>query len=297
MNLQNRTIYIGDNLKRLRGIDSECVDLIYLDPPFNSRGEYQWPIGKDDRFDDQVAENSDGLDDEALESLIGGNGLDKFKDAFTLDDLDEHTLQELLVNGEPAGYVIAAAGAAVGSGTQAYLTFMWERLVEMRRILKSTGSIYLHCDDTEGAWLKALMDAVFGRSNFRNEITWRRTSAHNDAGRFGRIADTLLFYVKSDAAPFDREGVARALDQSYINKEYTRGRADPRGRWRRSDLTGPGVSEGESGQSWGGYDPRPLEDAGPCHVRQVGASTQTGSRRALLMDTNRSKAYMLALMR
>ena len=255
MNLQNRTIYIGDNLKRLRGIDSECVDLIYLDPPFNSQGEYQWPIGKDDRFDDQVTEDSDGLDDEALESLIGGNGLDKFKDAFTLDDLDEHTLQELLVNGEPAGYVIAAAGAAVGSGTQAYLTFMWERLVEMRRILKSTGSIYLHCDDTEGAWLKALMDAVFGRSNFRNEITWRRTSAHNDAGRFGRIADTLLFYVKADAAPFDREGVARALDQSYINKEYTRGKGDPRGRWRRSDLTANGLREGESGQAWREYSP------------------------------------------
>ncbi len=255
MNLRNRTIYIGDNLKRLRGIDSDSVDLIYLDPPFNSRGEYQWPIGTDELDWDDGPTDEDDLDDEALENLIGGNGIDKFKDAFTLDDLDQRTLQELLDNGEPAGYVIAAAGAAVGPGTQAYLTFMWERLVEMRRILKRTGSIYLHCDDTEGLWLGALMDAIFGRSSFRNMITWQRTSAHNDAGGFGRIADHLLFYAMSNESLFDREGVARALDRGYVTREYSRGRDDPRGRWRRSDLTGPGISVGESGQPWRDYNP------------------------------------------
>ncbi len=263
MNLRNRTIYIGDNLRRLRGIDSESVDLIYLDPPFNSRGEYQWPIGTDEIEwdDDQSGGEGDNLDDEALEKLVGGNGFDKFKDAFTLDDLDERTLHQLLTDGEPAGYVIAAAGAAVGPGTQAYLTFMWERLVEMRRILKRSGSIYLHCDDTEGAWLQALMDAIFGRSSFRNEIVWQRTSAHNDAGRFGRIADKLLFYAMSNNAVFDREGAARALDRGYVAREYSRGRDDPRGRWRRSDLTGPGISPGESGQLWRDYNPT---DIGRC---------------------------------
>lgn len=257
MNLRNRTIYIGDNLRRLRGINSECVDLVYLDPPFNSRGEYQWPIGTDDvELPEQPSDlREDSLDDEALEELIGDNGVDKFKDAFTLDDLDEHALQELLNDGEPAGYVIAAAGAAVGPGTQAYLTYMWERLVEIHRILKPTGSVYMHCDDTEGAWLKALMDAIFGRSNFRNEITWQRTSAHNDAGRFGRIADTMLFYAKSNNALFDREGVSRALDPSYIEKEYSRGKDDPRGLWRRSDLTADGIRTGESGRPWREYDP------------------------------------------
>ncbi len=257
MNLRNRTIYIGDNLKRLRGIDSDSVDLIYLDPPFNSRGEYQWPIGTDDLdWDDEPAGGeADDLDDDALEELIGGNGVDKFKDAFSLDDLDERVLQELLDNGEPAGYVIAAAGAAVGPGTQAYLTFMWERLVEMRRILKRTGSIYLHCDDTEGAWLQALMDAIFGRGNFRNEITWQRTSAHNDAGRFGRISDKLLFYAMSNESLFDRDGVSRSLDRSYVEKEYRRGKDDARGRWRRSDLTADGVREGESGLAWREYSP------------------------------------------
>ncbi len=263
MNLRNRTIYIGDNLKRLRGIDNESVDLIYLDPPFNSRGEYQWPIGTDELTwdEDQTGGEGDNLDDEALEKLVGGNGFDKFKDAFTLDDLDERTLHQLLTDGEPAGYVIAAAGAAVGPGTQAYLTFMWERLVEMRRILKRSGSIYLHCDDTEGAWLQALMDAILGRSSFRNEIVWQRTSAHNDAGRFGRIADKLLFYAMSNNAVFDREGAARALDRGYVAREYSRGRDDPRGRWRRSDLTGPGISPGESGQPWRDYAPT---DIGRC---------------------------------
>ena len=256
MNLRNRTIYIGDNLPRLKGIDSETVDLIYLDPPFNSRGEYQWPIGAEDpRAAGIKAADDADLTDEELEQLISAAGQDTFKDAFTLDDLDEAMLERLLEDGEPVGYVISAAGKVIGSGTQAYLTFMWERLVEMRRILKPTGSIYLHCDDTEGAWLRILMDAVFSRANFRNEITWRRTSAHSDARKFGRITDTLLYYAMSDDAVFDREGAARALDRNYIAKEYNRGRGDPRGRWRRSDLTGPGVSAGESGQPWRGYDP------------------------------------------
>ena len=256
MNLRNRTIYIGDNLPRLKGIDSESVDLIYLDPPFNSRGEYQWPIGTEDprAAGVEVADDAD-LTDADLERLIDAAGQTTFKDAFTLDDLDTSLLQELLDNGEPVGYVIAAAGAVIGSGTQAYLTFMWERLIEMRRILKSTGSIYLHCDDTEGAWLRVLMDAVFGRENFRNEITWQRASAHKNQRKFGRITDTLIFYAMSDEAVFDSDGAARTLDRSYVAKEYNRGRDDPRGRWRRSDLTGAGLTGGESGEAWGGYDP------------------------------------------
>ena len=255
MNLRNRTIYIGDNLPRLRGIDSESVDLIYLDPPFNSRGEYQWPIGTEDPGAEVEITDEADLSDEDLERLINAANQAAFKDAFTLDDLDTSLLQELLDNGEPVGYLIATAGQGVGSGTQAYLTFMWERLVELRRILKPTGNIYLHCDDTEGAWLGVLMDVVFGRENFRNQITWRRTSSHRSRRRFGRIADTLIFYGKSDDALFDADGAARALDRSYIAKEYNRGRGDPRGRWRRSDLTGAGLAEGESGEAWGGYSP------------------------------------------
>ncbi len=257
MNLRNRTIYIGDNLRRLRGIDSESVDLIYLDPPFNSRGEYQWPIGTDelDWDDAELPDGNGDLDDEALENLIGPNGIDRFKDAFTLDDLDERTLQELLDNGEPAGYVIAAAGAAVGPGTQAYLTFIWERLVEMRRILKHTGSIWLHCDDTEGAWLKALMDATFGRNNFRNEVTWQRTRGRSTSRRLGRIADVLLFYSQSDDAHFDPYAAASPPDSENVASKYRRDDNEGRGPYRDSDLTGAGTTTTESGQPWRGYDP------------------------------------------
>ncbi len=256
MNLRNRTIYIGDNLPRLKGIDSESVDLIYLDPPFNSRGEYQWPIGQDEFGwqDDQEAP-SDDLDDDALSHMLEHGGPDHFKDAFTLDDLDERTLDQLLADGEPAGYVIAAAGQAVGAGTQSYLTYMWERLAEMHRILKPTGSLYLHCDDTEGAWLKALMDAVFGRENFRNEITWQRTGAHSDPDRFGRVADTLLYYTKSSQARFWRFAVAVPQDDDYLAAKYRRDDNDGRGKYQDISLTGPGVTRGQSGRPWRGYDP------------------------------------------
>ena len=223
MNLRNRTIYIGDNLPRLKGIDSESVDLIYLDPPFNSRGEYQWPIGTEDpAWADQPGGSGD-LDDAALEELIAANGSEAFKDAFTLDDLDEATLRRLLEDGEPAGYVIAAAGQAVGPGTQAYLTFMWERLVEMHRILKPTGSIWLHCDPTEGGWLQALMDAVFGRERFRNQIIWHYYNKFARGTRvFARNFDILFFYEKSPSATFnplreEREEPVRQLVRESVD--------------------------------------------------------------------------------
>ena len=223
MNLRNRTIYIGDNLPRLKGIDSETVDLIYLDPPFNSRGEYQWPIGTEDPAWTDDPAHPDDLDDAALQAMIAANGSEAFKDAFTLDDLDEATLRRLLEDGEAVGYVIAAAGQAVGPGTQAYLTFMWERLVEMRRILKPTGSIWLHCDPTEGGWLQALMDAIFGRERFRNQIIWHYYNKFARGTRvFARNFDILFFYEKTSRATFnplreEREEPARQLVRESVD--------------------------------------------------------------------------------
>ena len=219
MNLRNRTIYIGDNLPRLRGIDSESVDLIYLDPPFNSRGEYQWPIGTEAAARVDPAGGGD-LDDDALEQMVAAGGASAFKDAFTLDDLDERTLERLLEGDEPVGYLIAAAGKVVGPGTQAYLTFMWERLAELHRILKPTGSIWLHCDPTEGAWLKALMDVVFGRECFRNEIIWHYYNKFARGTKvFGRNFDKLFFYEKSPSATFNplREEPVRQLIRENVD--------------------------------------------------------------------------------
>ncbi|MDE0223613.1 MAG: DNA methyltransferase [Gammaproteobacteria bacterium] len=168
-NFVSESIWTGDNLAVMRGINSDCVDLIYLDPPFNSNRHYEAPIG----------------------SKAAGAA---FKDAWTLDDIDVCEHGEL-ADRNPAAYsVIEAARQAHGKGMQSYLVFMAVRLIEIRRILKPEGSIYLHCDDAASHWLRVLMDALYGRAAFRNVVVWKRIGNHNDAGRFGRTADHLLFY-------------------------------------------------------------------------------------------------------
>ena len=149
-NFANQTVWTGDNLDILRGMNSECVDLIYLDPPFNSNKIYAAPIG----------------------SEAAGAA---FKDTWTLSDVDEAWHGEI-ADREPALYaIIDAARQSHSNGMKSYLTMMAVRLLEMRRVLKETGSIYLHCDPTASHYLKLLMDAVFGHTHFRNEIVWRRT--------------------------------------------------------------------------------------------------------------------------
>ena len=169
-NFTNRTVWVGDNLHVMRGINSECIDLIYLDPPFNSNQDYAAPIG----------------------SIAAGAA---FKDTWTLSDIDVHEHGEL-ADRNPAAYsVIEAARYTSGKSAMSYLIMMAVRLIEMRRILKSTGSIYLHCDPTMSHYLKLLMDAIFGRTSFQNEIVWKRQSSHNRAKRWGPIHDTIMFYA------------------------------------------------------------------------------------------------------
>ena len=167
-NFADKTIWTGDNLDILRGMNSESVDLIYLDPPFNSNRNYSAPVG----------------------SAAAGAA---FKDTWTLSDLDVAWMG-LIADEEPAIYkTLEAAGLTHGKGMQSYLCMMAVRLLEMRRVLRDTGSIYLHCDPTASHYLKLIVDAVFGSRNFINEIVWQRTSAHNDPRRFGRIGDRLLY--------------------------------------------------------------------------------------------------------
>ena len=146
-NWSNRTMWTGDNLDVMRGMNSESVDLIYLDPPFNSNRTYSAPIG----------------------SQAAGAA---FKDTWTLEDVDDAWHGEIAEQ-HPAVYaIIDAAGVAHGKGMKSYLIMMAVRLMEMHRLLKPMGSLYLHCDPTASHYLKMLMDAVLGRSNFRNEIVW-----------------------------------------------------------------------------------------------------------------------------
>ena len=174
-NFTSGTVWTGDNLPIMRGMNDACIDLIYLDPPFNSNRHYAAPIG----------------------SKAAGAA---FKDAWTLDDIDVHEHGEL-ADRNPAAYsVIEAARQAHGKGMQSYLIMMAVRLLEMRRVLKPTGSIYLHCDPTASHYLKLLMDATLGRSSYRNEIVWRYKKYQKAEMRyFTRNSDRLFFYAMPDA--------------------------------------------------------------------------------------------------
>ena len=226
MNWKDKTIFIGDNLHVMRGMNSASVDLIYLDPPFNSNRNYAAPIG----------------------SQAAGAA---FKDTWTLSDIDIAEHGELAEQAPSLHTVIQAAREAHGKGMQSYLIMMSVRLLEMKRLLKNTGSIYLHCDPTASHYLKLVMDAVFGRDNFQNEVVWKRTSAHNDPGRFGRIHDTLFYYVKGEGATWNIE--YEEHDPNYIKKQYRY--KDARGRYRIGDLTGSETRTGESGERWREFDP------------------------------------------
>ena len=217
-NFTNRTLWTGDNLDILRGLNSESIDLIYLDPPFNSNKNYEAPVG----------------------SKAAGAA---FKDAWTLSDLDVAWMG-LIADEQPAmAHTLKAAGFAHGKGMQSYLTMMAVRLLEMRRVLKDTGSIYLHCDPTASHYLKLLMDAVFGQRNFRNEITWKRTSTTK--GNFGqgarfwpRAADILLFYSKSEKYGFTQQ--FGEYSPAYIENAYRYVEVGTGRRYRLVSMIGPG---------------------------------------------------------
>ena len=171
-NWKNRTMWTGDNLPILRGMNSETVDLIYLDPPFNSNRDYSAPIG----------------------SEAAGAA---FKDTWTLEDVDEAWHGEVAEQNPAVYSIIGAAREAHGKGMKSYLIMMAVRLLEMHRILKPNGSIYLHCDTTASHYLKLLMDAVFGKQCFRNEIVWFYRRWPTKSKSFQRMHDSILYYSKN----------------------------------------------------------------------------------------------------
>jgi DNA modification methylase len=229
------TLYYGDNLKVLREhIPDESVDLIYLDPPFNSSRNYN-VLFKDESGKDSKAQ------------------ITAFDDTWHWTSAARNTLNELIVEyPDGVGKALEAIVGLIGTNQlAAYLVMMGARLVELRRVLKPTGSLYLHCDPTASHYLKVILDAIFGPQNFRNEIVWKRTHAHGSADRWGDVHDTVLFYTKSDQFTW-----AKALqrhDESYVSDKYRY--TDQRGRYRWVVLTGSGATEGPSGQAWRGYDP------------------------------------------
>ena len=227
-NVKPKTIFTGDNLPIMRGMNSESVDLIYLDPPFNSNANYAAPIGSE---------------------AAGA----EFKDTWTLNDVDAAWLDLIEAKHPQLNRVIHAA---MTDSDKSYLIYMAVRLIEMHRILKATGSIYLHCDPTMSHYLKLVMDAVFGKRNFRNEIVWQRTNAHNlKAKYFSKTHDVLLFYSK------DKDYTWNNQYTDYSQAQLSRYKKDETGRlYTGRDLT---VSSGgnrnfqwrgsrpSSNRSWG----------------------------------------------
>ena len=207
-NWANRTIWTGDNLPIMRGMNSASVDLIYLDPPFNSNKTYSAPIG----------------------SEAAGAA---FKDTWTLDDVDLAWHGEIAEQAPAVYAAIAAAGQTHGPGMQSYLIMMAVRLLEMHRLLKDTGSLYLHCDPTASHYLKLLLDAVFGVGNFRNEIIWsyRRWPAKQQ--NFQRMHDVIFRYSRGESVTWNQayEPLAESTRKTWGTKQqvadFSSGRRKP----------------------------------------------------------------------
>ena len=215
MNVTNRTIFTQDNLHILRGLESDTIDLIYLDPPFNSKHNYAAPIG----------------------SKAAGAA---FKDTWTLDDIDMAWWGEI-ADVYPGLYKLLDAVVLVaGKSMMSYLIYMAVRIIEMRRILKPNGSLYLHCDPTASHYLKLVLDAVFGKSGYNNEIIWKRHTSHNDGKRFGKISDSIFFYAKTKTRIWNKLYVPYTKDFIKSTFKYK----DKRGYFQHQPLTAEGLTGG-----------------------------------------------------
>jgi len=238
------TLFYGDCLTIMREkMQAESVDLVYLDPPFNSKRDYN-AIYKD--------ETGRPLPDQ----------VEAFTDTWTLDaermkvisDL-QILLSEHRINGESANFLamFLKGLSYTQSDMAAYLSYMTERLVWIRSMLKPNGSIYLHCDPSASHYLKIVMDVIFGNRGYRNEITWRRlVGGKSDAGQYGRSSDRLLFYTMSNDFVFNPPRLSKhnekTITQWYRNE-------DEHGRYVSRPLTAAGGTQGDSGQPWRGRTP------------------------------------------
>lgn len=177
MNVSNRTLFIADNLPILRGIDSDCIDLIYLDPPFNTNRNYKAPIGS-------PAEGAE------------------FKDIWRDVDIEHQWHGEIAETNEELYQIVQASEVIYDKSMKIYLMAMAVRLFEMHRILKPTGSLYLHCDPTASHYLKLVMDSLFGNKNFQSEVVWGYRTQGVSMSSWPKKHDILLHYGRSQKPTF-----------------------------------------------------------------------------------------------
>lgn len=222
-----RKLYLGDNLAVLRSLEDSSVDLVYMDPPFYSGRDYY------------VVRHGEGRGE-----LV-------FRDRFSWEEEHDLSLSEVKQRNSLLYEYVSFVARSYSPGFASYLVSLSVRLLELHRVLKDTGSLYLHCDPTSSHYLKNALDVIFGQSNFRNEIVWKRMSSHSSAKRWAPVHDVILFYSKSSRYVWN---VAyEQYDESYI-REYYRHR-DERGRFALVVLTGAGPTNGDSGKPWRGIDP------------------------------------------
>ena len=234
--IRNR-LYRADCKTVIGGLIHEGIkaDLIYLDPPFNSNRTYSMLFKQNGVTAQQRAYHDmwDFTDQTRQLALDFRSELEKWEIA---QSFKEFIL--VWVN-------ILEQGSSEDKKLLNYLMYMTQRLVRLEKVLKQTGSIYMHCDPTVSHYVKILMDGIFGRDNFRNEVIWKRTYAHNRAKRWGPIHDVILFYARGK---FTWNRVLQAYDPDYLDTNYTK--EDDRGRFQDISLTGPGSRDGSSGRPW-----------------------------------------------
>lgn len=281
--MPDNLLYYGDNLSVLRDhIPDESVDLVYLDPPFNSNQDFNI-----------LFREQDGSRSEAQMKVFG--------DTWRWDEGSARACSQVIETGP---FRVAEAMRAflvfVGeSDMLAYLAMMAPRLVELHRVLKPTGSLYLHCDPTASHYLKLLLDAIFGPERFVNEIVWRRYGSHNDVGQgsrhFGRVHDSILFYTKSERATWEQQ--FSPLDEEYVRGQYRFTDAGGR-RFMTKPLTAPGgAAKGNPVYEWNGHTRawryskekmQRLHDEGHLHYSKTGYARQKhyldGSRGVPIQD-------------
>ncbi len=219
--ITDNTLFYGDNLPILRDyIPDASVDLIYLDPPFNSSRTYN-VLFKDESGEDSEAQ------------------IAAFEDTWHWNRAAESTYEDLVINGPlHVGKMITALRDFVGANQMmAYLVMMTARLVELHRVLKPTGSLYLHCDPTASHYLKIILDTIFEPENFLNEIIWKRTTTHSDAKRWSPVSDTILFYSKGNTFTWNSQ--YSDYDPDYVASKYRHNDDDGRGPYRLDNMTSP----------------------------------------------------------
>ncbi len=236
--MEGNLLYYGDNLDVLRRhIADESVDLVYLDPPFKSNQDYNVLF--------------------ADHGVRAAAQIKAFEDTWSWDESAAAAYDEVVTSGagKVADALVAFRRFLGDNDMLAYLAMMAPRLVELRRILKPTGTIYLHCDPTASHYLKMLMDAVFSPAAFMGEIIWRRTAAHVSSRRWPRLHDVILTYAR-DPRTVAFEAPRVAADEGWVEREYRF--EDERGRYSIDNLTGAGTTNGPSGQPWRGVDPKTI---------------------------------------